>query len=465
MDLITTLRYAAHGGEGPKAVIFGAFALAIPKMARRVAQSVDARRLAYTAMAASIYVPLYLTFTDPILGSDKIKYQSPSVEITVVDLFALLLFWSLRHRKGTPSVFPGPLLVPRLLYLGALVMSLAHSHDPLISLYAIWTLCRVYFFFQVLSVGLRELEAMRGTTAGLGLGAAAQGAMALVQRYVGHLDRPSGTCGSSNTLMLALDFVSPLAFSLILAGKAKKTGYAALAACGICGLLGQSRAGSLCMGLGLGIVALGSFLRDASPAKMRILGRIAMGSLVPLALFSRKLIERLTFHGKDISWISRMQSSNAAKRMIAEHAWGVGVNMYGYVANHNGYVRIFNLGDIMRKELVHNYYFLLTAELGYVGLAAYLLVMLALMVTAARASFLRGVRGDIALAMLASLVVATINGWVEESEICRTPMYAFWIAAAITCSLRVPEALPVAWNVQRGVARRDTPRRPLVLAR
>ncbi len=73
------------------------------------------------------------------------------------------------------------------------------------------------------------------------------------------------------------------------------------------------------------------------------------------------------------SGLSREQANEAATAMANDHPLGVGINNYAHVVNNTSYSLYLPVeGD---RGIVHNIYLLQASELGWIGLAAFLLVI------------------------------------------------------------------------------------------
>jgi hypothetical protein len=411
--------------------------LAIPRLSRRIASS--ERVLGYTlgALGFSIFTPFELAIGQTADKVLDVYFDTWAFEVTLPDLLTWLLLAS-HARRQVPRALPGPLWLPRLLYFAIMLASVMNSQSTLISLYPLLKLVRAYLFFAVLVAEFRSLSRLRACLNGLGIATALQGGFALLQRYAWGVERPAAMTGSSNILSLLLNMIGPLAFALYLSGQAKRVALLAIFAYVACPVLGESRAGSALLALGLTTVAVGSLLRSASVRKLRLLGGGTVAGVIPTAVFLPGLLSREK-HFIDWAWIERLRLSAAAKSMIRDHPWGVGANMFGWIANTDGYYRIAGVNTKDRLLLVHNYYYLVTAELGWIGAGALVLVLASVIVMAARGACAGGVRGELALGALVGLVAYAIDAWFEMSQTSRAPMYAFWLLAAVAATATLRE--------------------------
>src|SRR5258708_24919325 len=103
--------------------------------------------------------------------------------------------------------------------------------------------------------------------------------------------------------------------------------------------------------------------------------------------------------------------------MVGDHPMGVGANHYVIVANTEGYSD--RAGVIptsgSRGANVHNVYWLVLAETGYVGIAAFLLLLAQPLFMAFRTawSHRRDWRGDVLLGLGVALLAVYVHSLLE----------------------------------------------------
>jgi O-antigen ligase len=158
-----------------------------------------------------------------------------------------------------------------------------------------------------------------------------------------------------------------------------------------------------------------------------------LGVLLLLAKSLDTILERWSGAPK-ASEEARVLFNEAARAMLNDHSFGIGINMYSHVLEHGGYADRLGMAPVDRSGVAHHIYWLTAAELGYVGLAAYALLLIAVLVLAIKAARARDVRGDIALGIAAGLFVTYVHG-TSEWILRQTAMsYAFWTAAAMVAA-------------------------------
>src|SRR5690606_1191376 len=101
-----------------------------------------------------------------------------------------------------------------------------------------------------------------------------------------------------------------------------------------------------------------------------------VGCLAPLAMSSFERRFAATPFERDYG--EREAFNRAAALMLADHPMGVGANHYVLIAKNHGYSERAGVVpfEASRNAHVHNAYWLVAAETGYLGLGALLLLML-----------------------------------------------------------------------------------------
>jgi O-antigen ligase len=315
-----------------------------------------------------------------------------------------------------------PLTLPLSLYLAALAISLlpAPQIAPAAKEVAKWTQVLLVYLLVAGELGRRERVAALLAAALLAAGLA-QGLLGIYQfmRQVGppafvlfgRYMRAHGTFLQPNPYGGYLGLLLPLAYSLVLAlwpgtssaAGQRRTGWVALwalagLASGIMGaalLMSWSRGALLGLFAGLGLVATARLRRAwpvlASAILILALVAPAVPGLLPQGFVSR-LTDSFVYVGMDLTAveitddnfavIERMAHWAAAWRMFESSPWlGVGTGQYAVAYEA---VAIPRWDDPLGHA--HNYYLNTLAETGLLGLGAYLVLMLAALVTVWRAA-------------------------------------------------------------------------------
>jgi hypothetical protein len=161
-----------------------------------------------------------------------------------------------------------------------------------------------------------------------------------------------------------------------------------------------------------------------------------VGAAAVLARSLDTIIERFTTAPKE-SELARKLFNKAAQRMADDHPTGVGINMYSWVLDHGGYADQLHIEPGDRNGIAHHIYYLCAAELGWWGLASYVLVLAHVFVVALRSARGRGVAGELGVGLSLGLLTMILQGtaeWIAR----QTPMsYCFWLFAALASALTV----------------------------
>lgn len=417
-------------------VFLGALFVVVPLLAHRAAQSTLTRRILAGLIGFSVFHVVDIN----LISDETYRGDSTGLEVTAIDLMVLSLFVAQRLRGG-PKLEGPKLTYVRLFYLAAAVASLLAAPLFLRSSYSVWKLLRMFFAFSVMAVELTDLAQARAALIGLGAGVLTQAGLALEQRYLHGLVRAVGSQPHPNSLAMLCNLVTPVALSLWLAGHARRLNAAIVVAGSLCVILSLSRGGIMMLAVSTALCVAVSLAKEMNLRKLAVVGSLMVGGLVVLAKSIDSIIERFT-SAPAASEEARDRFNLAAQAMARDNPLtGIGINMYSHVLEHGGYADQFEMASVDRNGVAHHIYWLTAAELGYIGLAAYLLLLGAVLWMAVRLVRSRSVSGDIALGMAAGLFVTYVQGtaeWIAR----QTPMsYGFWLYAAALSALTAREAL------------------------
>lgn len=375
-------------------------------------------------LALALFHPAHIN----LLSDEAYRGDARGFEITVVDVLALAIFVAARLRRAPAS--PRAFVIPRVAYASAVVLSIIASPDALRSMFGVWKLARMYFMFSVLAGELVALPMVLAAVQGLSAGVLLEGGLALHQRYFEHVMRVSGSQSHPNSLAMLVNLIAPIAFAVFLAGYGRWLAASVFVLAGVCDILTLSRGGMLMFVFGVSLVAVASLARAPTWQKARILVGLALASSLVLAWSARTIL--LRFETAPVESVhARELFVAAAQRMAADHPLGVGINMYSQVLATAEYSAVLGIDPMDRNGIAHHIYWLTAAETGYAGLAAFALLLCAVLVAAIRAAALRGVRGELALGIAVGLTVTYVQGTAEWILRQSTMSYAFWLLAAI----------------------------------
>ena len=370
--------------------------------------------------------------------------------VTLLDSLALAILFSHRRSLGLP-----PLLFVFLLYIVAAFVSVLVSDVWLASTFYATQLIRVLLVFLAVTLLVRDHAPMRSLCHGLAAGAIIQAAFSISQKFSGVV-QASGTMGHQNLLGMMLHFAVIPLVAIILGGNRDKLVICGAIAGLVAAVLTASRAtiGFLCVGLAVLVIA--SLIRKATAIKWRALvaGICAFAILVPFALtaLGNRTAEEIASGDAE-----REAFERAAVNMWNDHPFGVGANRYVIVANTQGYSDEAGVIAVSgsRAAHVHNIYLLHAAEMGWLGLVAFLSVIVA--------SIVRGLvfaikerdnpAGDLVLGATIAILVLAVHGYFEWIIVLNQPLYLLAIAMGVVAAS--PRHADAATKERQQFRRRD----------
>ena len=359
-------------------------------------------------------------------------------EVSGLDFIALAIYLSLPRPKGGL-----PFRWSMALYFAVTSLSAIQAMFPVAALFYPLQLARAFLVYVSVYRGVcaedpRVLDAvLKGMAAGMFLEVAVAG----WQRVeLGVLQTP-GTFSSQNLLGLCSQFVMFPFFAVMLGARRSRLALAVVVAGLVIAVLTTSRATIALDGLGLALIFVLSAFRQwtSRKAKFLLVGVAAMAVFAPLA--GSSLQQR--FHGGTELGLfeedsERLAFKKAATLMLSEHPMGVGANHSTAVANLEGYFsRAGETWSGGQASNVHNVYWLVAAETGYIGLLAFVALLVHPLVTAFRCSFRhrRDPRGDLLLGLGGALLVVYIHSFEEWIFVTFDAQYLFAIVVGLVAGL------------------------------
>jgi hypothetical protein len=411
-------------------VLVVAFTVLLPMMADVATKSARARQILVTLLAFEIFSPSHVN----LYSQEMYRGESRGFEITSVDIIVLALMIAQRRRKVVVST-AHRMPFQRGVYLLLVVISAFAGVDAFRSAFSIWKLLRMYLAFSVLSGVFQEMELANAALLGLAYGVISQGGQALWQKYAQHSMRVVGSQSHPNSLAMIVNFVAPIAFSLLLVGGRNRLLLAVFALTAMCDVFSLCRGGMMMFLLSAGMVVAFSFKEELTPRKIKVVGGLVLGGVIALLKSLDTIYKRFTEAPKE-SEIARKLFNAAAKLMADEHSFGVGINMYSDVLDHGGYADRIGIEPGDRNGIAHHIYWLTAAETGYIGCAAYFLLLGSVLWGAFRLTREKGPVGQIAVGMFAGLTITYIQGTAEWIARQTNMSYMFWIFAAMVSAFQ-----------------------------
>lgn len=395
-------------------------------------------------------------------------YRGPDrgFEVTLADLIAWSLAMAVIARRPSRISWVPYNTGLMVLYLGVALLSMMDAPQGLLATFTLAKMLRGFILYwtvvNVLRVGVPLKSVWHGILA-IGLTFALYGAY---QKYGQGIYRIPVMFDHSNTVPLYLNLVMPILLAFGLAGRRMSTA-ASLASLGVVVamlltvVMTFSRAGmvlSLMVILGVLLVANRKTRSvRVSVASMVVVGALGIGGLAT----GRSIIERF-LEAPEASHMAREEFNRAARAMATDHPLGVGVNQFSYVLTntpkYSDYIRV--MAAEKQKGVCHQVYWLTAAEMGWIGLAVFVMVILRFLWHASFEAFRRRgfdglIQASIALGMLA-LHLSGFLEWVFRI----TPIFHLFL---LCCGLSVGlaelsrRAARAARNMSRGDEVRAAP--------
>jgi O-antigen ligase len=347
-----------------------------------------------------------------IISWDWVGYVK-GLEVSLLDFIALAVYISLPSPRGRL-----PFLVSMILYFLATVLSAAQARLPITALFYSWQLARMFLLYATVYRGVcADQRIASAILKGMAAGLLMEAGLTIWQRFVlGVLQTPV-TFPAQNGLGLASHFVIYPFFALLLAGRGGWLSPAVVTAGLVAQVLTTSRGTVLLGAVGLATVFSLSALRRWTSRKGLVLlaGVAAIAVFGPLAASSFEQ----RFEGGPMSLqedSERVAYKKAADMMLSEHPLGIGANNFTFVANVEGYFSRAGEASYLSglSGNVHNVYWLVASETGYLGLVTFVILLLRPLAVA----FFCGLRhlGDPRADLLVGLGVALLIEYLHCSE-------------------------------------------------
>ncbi len=406
-----------------------AFMLAVVAPLGRAAAR-DPRIARYLAMAIG-FLPFHLVSIN-LISYEAYRGDARGLELTLVDFLLVSLWIAL-----PPSSSGTPMPLARYAYLAVAALSVVRADIPLYAGFGLFRLLRLYLLFHVLVRAIRDAKLGSAIHQGLGAGILYAAGLCLWQRYgLGYLQAP-GPFSHQNSLAMAANMVTPSYFALVLNGKGGRFAIAVLGAGALAVLLTLSRGGMAMLVLGCGVVFVGSLARRPTTRKAKMAG-LAMLALAAVLLKAYDTIVERFLHAPKSSEEARELFEEAAAHMLKERPSGVGLNMFSHTLEAGGVGAQVGLPEGDRSGIVHNLYYLTAAELGWLGLASFVWLVLTPLWWALRGAIRRpGVNGDFALGVAASIAATLLQGKLEWALRITQLSQLFWILFAFAAAFGI----------------------------
>lgn len=414
--------------------------------------------LAFFAISISMNLVKNFFYTRHVGGA-------PSISVTAADLFmygmyALAMHDRLVSRAKASMEFNRPIALAICLFIASGVLSLINADFPglvFFELFALFKLLLVFLiiasirkekelktfiFFISASVLLEGILAVVQYKSGTSLGLGLFGEKEIVGQNIGVMvGRATGTIGHPNVLGYFFEILLPLMLSMMLVeeNKPMRVWYFIVLSVGLAGIFTTlSRGAWITIPVSFTIVLFTVYRRYLLRVKtffyIFLLGAVFLaGSYVAYPTIEKRLV-----HTDYRSTEARQPLNKAAFSIVKKFpVAGIGLNNFSEVFKRydtTGHSKLF----AGYKQVVHNMYLLVWAELGTVGLASFLWIFTVVLRTAVRSirdacDWQKGVLTGISAGLLAHLIHGFFDpGFKTTSNISMLVYALFGVVGCIS---------------------------------
>lgn len=403
------------------------------------------------------------------LNIDQTYFLHPSpggadgLLLSVTDLFMLILLFitlsrsSRSNQRGDLRFYPA-ILLPSLALFVMSIISLLNARDLLWSSFDLLSMAKTLLFFWLLANNIRSRRDLDVVLVSMFIGIIMQTILAAImtfrpetvelmasfklgiskellesKEYTNEFYRSGGSIGNANHLARYIGLILPLAF--VTSFTERRRGMRAFSTLtmfiGSLGLI-STFTRSAWIGLVLSLIIMLPLMIINRLVTLRILfrlGTVAIVGVIIVFLF-RQPIEARLFGDDNGSGYTRITTSKVALAIINDYPLiGCGINNYGSMLPEYWLAE-----DVFTRDAaVHNNYLLYAAEIGLLGFAAYLWLLIAagaqiFRAMKSRMPYYAAVAVGVMAAFGAYLVEALSDKSYKESY---TLLLTFWALLAI----------------------------------
>lgn len=351
-----------------------------------------------------------------ILSMEEYRGDTRGFEFGVTDWMiislALVMLFSPRWRNKRPDFLP-PNTVPMGLYLLLAILTLFVSYIPVYGAFGLSKILRAFLVYWVAYNYLRTEKDLRFFLLILVAIVSFEFLLVIYQRLIG-IYRAHGTMPHSNTLAVYMNMINMIFLSMVINDKSRgltRLLYWAALGMGTLIVLATFSRGALAVMAAcyMLVVSLSMYDRISLP-KLKVLAIMAIAVSPVIIKVTPSIIER--FESAPVNAeLSRHQANDAAYAMANSGWLGIGVNNYSYAINNTDFSRFIPLE--IDRGIVHNVYLLHAAEMGWIGLIVFVLLIgrfiwMALRIAARRENH---IVSHIAIGILAAMLAL----WLQSS--------------------------------------------------
>lgn len=395
-----------------------------------------------------------------ILSMELYRGDTRGFEFGVTDWMVisliLVMYLSPRWRKKRPSLLP-PNSSLMLIYLLIGIATLFVSYVPIYGAFGISKIIRAMAVYWVAYNYLRSEKDLHFILMILASIVAFEFLLVLQQRMAG-LYRAQGTLPHSNTLAMYINMMNMIFLSFVINGRSqgyqKLVYWMALGMGTLIVLATFSRGALAVMVMCYALVIFMSAYDRPRPAKLKVIAVLFLCALPVAIKVTPSIIKR--FETAPINAeLSRHQANDAAVAMANASWLGVGLNNYSYAVNNTEFSRFVPLE--VDRGIVHNIYLLHAAEMGWIGLFIFLLMILRFQWMAASIIFKRydTTVSHVAIGIFAAMTALWVQSMLEWAFRQTYLTVEFFMLAGFLAALpRVQKAMVKMRRNQRTMNKR-----------
>lgn len=346
-------------------------------------------------------------------------------EISLLDLILFAAYISLPRQQ-----FFVPFKFATVLYFLTVLLSAFQAIAPEATLFYAWQLLRVFFAYVVITKSCKDPRVAPALLKGMAAGLLLALWQAIWERYGLGVLRASGSFGQQNFFGVVSHFIIFPFFALLLAGERGWLSPTVSLGGLLISVLTISRATVAASGLGYAIMIVLSAIRGWTSQKALVVVGSVVATLAISPLFISSFATRFgddvggSFLGTDLA---RVGLEEVASMILSDHPMGVGANHFVVIANTGGYYARAGLSWVDFNAIVHNVYWLVAAETGYVGLIAFVFMLVQPMVAAFRCGWRNrdDERGDLLLGLSIALLTVYVHSFYEWIFVTFQVQYIF----------------------------------------
>jgi hypothetical protein len=315
------------------------------------------------------------------LSHETYRGTSRGFEVTLVDIFILILFSLVIYRKNQYKIkLLPPCSILYFFYFLFSLISIMNSGVDLYSYFEIWKMIRMYFFFWVFYNYIQDTKHIDLILKYISIIIIYIFLLVIEQKYLLGFFQVKGPFPHQNSMAMYLIIFGSIIFAALLNTKKNtlSTYYLLLifSMSGICIISSLSRAGIACFGISLFIIFILSYFSGFSLKKIGLtILFLLLGCIVLYKAIDTIMLRFET--APEESTQTRIVLANSAIKMANDRFFGIGLNNFGLKINPPyPYGEDIERTKWNEKEgLVETIYLMIAAETGWINLAIFMIIL------------------------------------------------------------------------------------------